>query len=159
PRRVFLARAVKALDGAAIVGTVDPDVAGAKLKAGEVRLLFDCIQGGEQNSGVDAVAHGFSECGHLKKRDSSCMQCWGVISIGGALVQAVGVASRNSSRSVRCDASNPASSDQTALGMPAMENGVAATTKATVAPNRRRPPKPLRMASWNDGRIARPASA
>ena len=49
-------------------------------------------------------------------------------------------------------------SAQNAEVMPSMENGVAATRNETSEPKRRAPPNARSMASWNDGRIASPAS-
>ena len=53
----LLADAEEALDGAAIVGSADPRVAGAELELRGLGRCLDRVECGEEGCGVDAVAH------------------------------------------------------------------------------------------------------
>jgi hypothetical protein len=53
---VLLAGAVEAGDGAPVLRAADPLVARAELEAGQLRLVADGADGGEQGLDVDAVA-------------------------------------------------------------------------------------------------------
>jgi hypothetical protein len=64
-RGVLLTRAVKLPDRAAVVCSAQPYIPGAELESRQVRLLFDGVQGGEQNAGINAVAYGFSHLCHV----------------------------------------------------------------------------------------------
>jgi hypothetical protein len=56
---MVIAGTAKAADSRAIVVCADPPIGRAELKVGDLRVLFDCIDGFKQRADVNPVGHGW----------------------------------------------------------------------------------------------------